>query len=95
MSLSCFQVCSLLLCGHLKEKGLFVIFIVILLLFHWYPEAGVVLECIDFFVSGRTEILLIFPFPCHVAGLERWKVLLHERKSVQGDKQVPFKGNAS
>ena len=53
LCLLCFvRVCLYVLCGHLLGKGLtswlsFVVSSVSLSLSHWYPGAGVVLDCID------------------------------------------------
>ena len=52
LRLSCFRVCSLLPCGHLKGKGwLLGICLWSLLGFcyfrMWYPGTGVVFDCID------------------------------------------------
>ena len=70
LGLSCFRVCSLLPCGHLKGKGwplgscLWCLFWFYYLPI-WYPGTGVVLDCID---SWSLLSFLLIMKACEVKG---------------------------
>ena len=61
------RVCLLMSCGHLLGKGWPLgsrlwFLIVSLLLFHWYPGSGMVLDCIDFWPLSPFSLQLVQRF---------------------------------
>ena len=92
LCLSCFRVCSLLPCGHLKGKGWplgsclwcllgFCYFPI------WYPGTGVVLDCID------SWFLLSFLL-CFACATQVWLAVNHNTSITSGEWDRCSKRNA-